>query len=862
VIRPWLSALFVVVFIAACCSAQDLYVSPRGDDANPGTADRPVLTLHHARDLAREVKARGPLQGDLVIHLAVGAYRPAEPVVFDPADSGENGHDIVYAGPDDGFAILSGGIEVTGWKLSDPQKNIWSAPAPSQLKNTRQLYVNGVRAARARGLLPVTLTEDDHGYTADSDAMSHWRNPSDIEFVYTGGNSLWGLPSEGMGPWTEPRCPVAWISGTDIVMAQPCWDNSTKRVMLDPSFHVNRAANLVGPAHFGKRPMYVENAYELLATPGQWYFDRAAGTVYYIPRPGQDMSKCGVEAPILEKLIDIRGSEAQPVHHLVFKHIQFSYATWLAPCTGEGFSEIQANYRVTGPDGYTAQGLCHLAPGGKCPFGAWTKTPGNVSATHANHIQFIRDAFVHLGAAGLELGHGSQFDTVEGCVFTDVSANGLELGGVDLPEATPSQLTADNRIANNHFYNLPAEYHGGVAICVGYTQRTSIEHNQIDHVPYSGISLGWGGWLDKIKQPGVGNNSQDAMVAHNLIFDHLLLLADGGGIYTQGLTGPDLPHGQKVIGNVVRDQYGSGHAIYSDNGSSNMTIRGNVIFNTNFDNWGTAHANYYDNSGGKTRDPFIIQDNYWQQGDPDMSRDNVTKKNNRLIASLDHAPREILDVAGLEAPFKDILKMSFGELTTPASPQRVCAVPVEGGALVAWNPPTFDGGSPIQSYTVLASTGQKSRVSVEEFRAAGYAKVSGLGDGSSCTFAVTANNAQGPGEPSLPSPAITVSQGRDRLPAAPTIRQIYAGDSMISVHFQAPARSGPILAYAFTVNPGGRRLTFSGRGALTLGGTHTTFVVIDGLENGKRYTVDLAAVNPSGEGEHAISRSVLVGAAK
>ena len=802
------------------------------------------------------------MQADVVVHFAAGTYRFSEPLVFEPPDSGEKGHDIIYAGPDDGFAILSGGVQVTGWKLSDPQKNIWSAPAPKQLENTRQLYVNGVRASRARGLLPVALTENEHGYTADSDAMSHWRNISDIEFVYTGGNSLWGVPSEGLGAWTEPRCPLARISGTDIVMAQPCWDNSTKRVMLDPSYHVNRTANLVGPAHFGKRPLYVENAYELLATPGQWYFDRAAGVVDYIPRPGQEMSKCDIEAPLLEKLVDIRGSESEPVHNLVFRRIQFSYATWLTPCTGEGFSEIQANYRVTGPDGYATQGLCHLAPGGKCPFGAWTKTPGNVSASFANHIQFIRDAFVHLGGAGLELGHGSQFDTVEGCVFTDVSANGLELGAVDLPQAPPSQITRDNRIANNHFYNVPVEYHGGVGICVGYTQRTTIEHNQIDHVPYSGISLGWGGWLDKIKQPGVANNSADAMVAHNLIFDHLLLLADGGGIYTQGLTGPDLAHGEKVIGNVVRDQYGSGHAVYSDNGSANMTIRDNVIFNTNFDNWGTAHANYYDNNQGKTRDPFDIEDNYWQQGDPDMSRDNVTKKNNRLIASLDQAPYAMLAAAGVEPQFKDILNLGFGEPTTPASPARVCAVPVEGGALVAWNPPTFDGGSPIQSYTVLASGGQKAQISAEDFRANGYAKVRGLSEETSYTFIVTASNARGAGEPSLPSPTVVVGQTNERAPAAPTIRQLHSGDGMISVHFQAPARSGPILAYVFTVNPGGKKLTFTGRSALTLGGAHTTFVVIEGLENGKRYTVDVAAVNPAGEGEHASSKPVLVDAAK
>ena len=54
---------------------------------------------------------------------------------------------------------------------------------------------------------------------------------------------------------------------------------------------------------------------------------------------------------------------------------------------------------------------------------------------------------------------------------------------------------------------------------VGYAQRTLIAHNQIDHVPYAGISMGWGGWPDKIHLPGVANFSRENVVAQNLIYD-------------------------------------------------------------------------------------------------------------------------------------------------------------------------------------------------------------------------------------------------------------------------------------------------------------------------------------------------------
>ena len=81
--------------------------------------------------------------------------------------------------------------------------------------------------------------------------------------------------------------------------------------------------------------------------------------------------------------------------------------------------------------------------------------------------------------------------------------------------------------------------------------------------------MGWGGWPDKIHRAGVVNNSLNNVVADNLIFDHMQLLADGGAIYTQGLTGPSLAEGEKIIGNVIYNQLGSGHGIYTDNGCNN-----------------------------------------------------------------------------------------------------------------------------------------------------------------------------------------------------------------------------------------------------------------------------------------------------
>ncbi|OLB74859.1 MAG: hypothetical protein AUI14_22405 [Actinobacteria bacterium 13_2_20CM_2_71_6] len=719
-----------------------LFVSPNGDDANSGTNPlRPVRTPERARDLVRSRNQQ--MTSDIIVSLLPGTYRLTHTLELDARDSGTNGHRVIWAGLPFARPVLSGGVPITGWHPTGPDSKVWSAPAPPGLA-TRQLYVDGVRAQRAAGPVPVTLTSTPTGYVASAPTMADWRNPNQLEFVYTGGDGYWGLRTGGLGGWTEPRCPIAGISATTITMAQPCWDNSTRRVnRTDTS---GRTVNLVGPSTLGNRqlPMSVENAYELLDQPGEWYLDGPANTVYYIPRTGEELSRADVEAPVLQTLVSGHGTVDNPIHDVSFRGIQFSYATWLTPSTPEGFSEIQANYTITGPTGYATQGLCQFIDGGTCPYGNWTKAPGNVSFAYDQGIEFFADAFVHLGAAGLDLGDGSQNGTVKGCVFTDISGNGLELGGVDLPlPATAADHTSGNQIANNHLYALPVEYHGGVAIDVGYAEQTTIAHNRIDHTAYTAISLGWGGWPDKIQVAATPNYSNHNLVADNLIRDPMQYLADGGGIYTQGITGTSLADGEHLTGNVILNSLDHGHALYTDNGATFSTIDGNVVFG-NENDWGARHTDYRPGASGS--DPTDIENNFWQQGDRDTGTTNVTLKNNRIIASLDRAPRDIVDNAGPEPVFRLLLALPVSRPSVPDAPTLATAFGADGSGYVAWNPTFVEHGRPVTRYTVTASPGgQQASIPVEDFRRLGYAVVPGLTNGTPYTFTVRGGRHADPG---------------------------------------------------------------------------------------------------------------------
>src|SRR5436190_388337 len=134
------------------------------------------MSMNTGRTLVVAVAALTGLAGGVVALAATGAHAATMATVF-VSPSGDDAGDGASA-----------------------------APVPAGL-NTRQLYVNGVRATRARGAAPVTLTWTPTGYTASGSAMSKWRNAGDIEFVYQG----------GLGAWTEIRCSVGRIGSDGTV---------------------------------------------------------------------------------------------------------------------------------------------------------------------------------------------------------------------------------------------------------------------------------------------------------------------------------------------------------------------------------------------------------------------------------------------------------------------------------------------------------------------------------------------------------------------------------------------------------------------------------------------------------------------
>ncbi|MDB5125760.1 MAG: Fibronectin type domain protein, partial [Mucilaginibacter sp.] len=445
--------------------------------------------------------------------------------------------------------------------------------------------------------------------------------------------------------WTQARCDIASVSGTTITMDQPCFDNSTKK-----PYGVN--ADL---------PSSVENAKALLTNPGQWYLDQSSNTVYYIPRAGQTMSTADVEIPRLQTLVSGTGTEQKPLNGLALSGISFEYGGWTAPEGGDGFSEVQANMRLTGQNAWQNEGTCtrySTTSPGTCPYGAWTMTPGNVVFDHTTGLSITASTFEHLGAAGLQLGQNVNGSTIQGNVFTDISGNGVEIGnGTDAAPTDLALLPANNTISDNWVHNIAVEYTGGVGIFQGYTRYDTIAHNQINNVPYSGISSNWG-W---------GHNPTATMgnqILNNLVFDQMQQRSDGGGIYVLGIEGDSLADGLLISGNVVRNTNSAngGHAIYTDGGSEYITMTGNAMFANNTPSMGGCNE-----QGGTPYGQFSFTGNYVENTTPDWpcgAPANATVSNTQVSADGTGVPASLIANAGLEPQYASLAQAPAGQAQT------------------------------------------------------------------------------------------------------------------------------------------------------------------------------------------------------
>ena len=602
-----------ILLLGACGAAASVHLH----------VDPSSTTLAGAQEALRAALQEHGRAVSVTLTLAPGTHRvPSGGLVLTAADSPAAGHTVTWRGS--AGTVLSGGDNVTGWALAnDPAlpAGVYSAPIPPALagRSSRQLYVDGVRAARTSrpaqpllpGLAPDATDCPACSYTVDSSEPAAWSNPSDVEFVWSGVASGWSesrcalLNVSASAPHMEPNCTLDRSSegdcGFPYSTQADCLNNRTAEHPLGccwveggapPSGHfciapayapINSTSstrltmqqpclwnifNRIYQPYGSTPPTTIENVRQHLSTPGQWYLDRARGEVLYFPLPGQDMGAVSAVIAVEEQLVTLQGASRQ-----AFSGVAFAFATWLRPGQGLGLVDQQATASSTCPYGSPHSWYCGQDD-------VFTMTPGNVALYGASEVDFAACNFTHLGAYGASASAGSQFITFQGCLFTDISAGAVMIGTTDSFNITDvAQWDTNITVADCTMTATGLEYTGSTAVFVAYAANTSITHNLIANSSYSGMTIGWGWGREASRRGGnsiVGNRVEGVQVAR---------CCDGGGIYTLGPQPGSELRGNYLVQGAAAGSWGpsSGNAVYHDNGSGGFRDTQNVIDGQ----WGT-----------------------------------------------------------------------------------------------------------------------------------------------------------------------------------------------------------------------------------------------------------------------------------
>lgn len=581
-----------LILIALSGNAADIYIATNGLDTNPGTKDKPLATLTAALRRARELRRLNDTTATNGIHIILlgGIYQLYEPIFIRPEDAGTmTSPTFIEAAPGE-QPVLSGGITIKGWKkLATPvtglpanaKGKVWAADVPlmaGRLLEFRQLWINDKKAVRAKDMNGESMNR-----------IISWNKNEETCWIPIPKNfSLKNI--DGLEMFIHQWWAVAILR----IKKMELQGDSAKLFFHQPESKIQSEHPWPAPwvsKETGNSAFYLTNAIQFLDEPGEWYLDIEKRKLYYWPRSSENLLTASVMAPFSETLLRMQGTIDHPVSNIFFKGISFRYTGWLRP-SKQGHVPHQAGMYML--DAYK------LRPAGTpdkqtLDNQAWIGRPAAaVEISFADKTGFENCRFEHLASTGLDYNKAVHNNSIKGNLFKDIGGTAI-LAGVYSDEATEIHLPynpKDDRevcdqmhISNNLITDVTNGDWSCVGIGLGYTRNSMVEHNEVENVSYTGISIGWG-WTP------TANAMKNNKITANRIHHFGKHNYDCAGIYTLSAQ-----PGSVICENYIDSIYKAPYAhlpshwfyIYTDEGSSGITVK---------DNW-TPSQKYLQNANGR-----------------------------------------------------------------------------------------------------------------------------------------------------------------------------------------------------------------------------------------------------------------------
>lgn len=562
------------------------FVSTYGSDSNRGTFDEPFATLHRAQKAARSAKQTS--SQPVRIWVREGTYYLNEPLCFTPEDSG-----LTLEPYENETVVISGGHRLA-LEWSAYRDGIWQAAVPKDME-ADQLYIDGKHYWMARYPNFDETEPNFNGYAADCLSVkkaAQWADPRG-GFIHALHKNMWG----GF------HYIITGKKENEELLYEGGWQNNRQNDMHDEY-------------------RYVENIFEELDAPGEWYLDRNAHILYVYPLPGTDLNNAVVETVSLRHLIEFTGREGAPVRDITVKGLTFRHALRTFMDTLEPLLRSD-----------------------------WTIYRGGAVLFRGCEDCAVEDCFFdRLGGNALFVSGYNRRIAVRGCHIANAGASGIVFAGeaaavrsplfeyaerqrLQYIDQTSGPLTedypADCLVENCLIYRCGRIEKQSAPIQISMSQRITVRHCSIYEVPRAGINISdgtWGGHL----------------IEYNDVFDTVLETGDHGSFNSWGrdryweLEDVDLHRLNEIESDVRSDlpildaaepviirnnrwRCDHGWDIDLDDGSSNYHIYNNLCLNGGI----KLREGFYRHCENNIMVNNTLHPHVWYVGSQDIFRHNI-----------------------------------------------------------------------------------------------------------------------------------------------------------------------------------------------------------------------------------------------
>jgi hypothetical protein len=540
----------------ACCAtltfSAEIYVSPSGTDAGDGSIGSPLATLAAARDKADKLKSAST---PVTVYFRGGTYYFTAPVVFGPSNSGTAAAPIVYTAYQAEKPVLSGGILVpstAAWAASSGQIKVTTIAANLKVD---QLFLNGKRQIMARypNFDPTKILDGYDANCISAQRVALWSNPAEGPGYFRGLHvNLWGGNSYK-------------ITGKNGTTLNQTWVGDNNR----------------GSAVHATYRM-VENIFEELDAPGEWFYRKSTGQLYFYPPAGTNLATATIVLASQDELIRIVGTATDRA-----KYLQF-----------DGFT-ITHTYRTLFSKPYVPLLL-----------GDWTiARAGAIYMENAENVRVENCFFDQIGGNGVFMSGYNQHHVIANNTFIDGGASCVAICGLEssvrcprmsggCTDRTPGPLTNDYpsfiTVENNMMDHLGRFEKQPAGVTMSMTECDTVRHNTVHDCPRAGINFTDGCW---------GGHE----VCYNWVYKSVLETFDHGPINAWGrdrnmsVNVNDTSNTEldaMYTTNIHHNRFESAPLLFGvdlDDGASNYNVHDNLVLGSGIKLWHTRHNRYVNN---------------------------------------------------------------------------------------------------------------------------------------------------------------------------------------------------------------------------------------------------------------------------